>query len=38
MGTEGYGRKDQIEFENWMMEYGKDYDNDFTLIHRMRIY
>jgi len=25
-------------FKNWMLEYGKSYDNDFTAIHRMNIF
>jgi len=35
---EGYGRKERIEFENWMMEHGRNYDNDFTLTHRFQIF
>lgn len=38
MDHEGITRESQLDFENWMMENGKEYDNDFTMKHRMQIY
>lgn len=38
MKSEGYSERDVIEFENYISEFGKNYDNDFTAKHRMEIF
>ncbi|CAD8163728.1 unnamed protein product [Paramecium pentaurelia] len=38
MENEHVNEHDQLIFRNWMLEYGKSYDNEFTAIHRMQIF
>ncbi|CAD8155173.1 unnamed protein product [Paramecium pentaurelia] len=38
MNNEHLNEHDQLIFHNWMFEYGKSYDNDFTVTHGMQIF
>lgn len=30
--------RDKLDFETWMIKFGKKYDNEFTLTHRFQIF